>query len=190
MREIRIHGRGGQGSVVTAELLAIAAFKSGLYSQAFPFLGGGGERRGAPVQAFCRIDDAPVLLKCKIKEPDYLIVQDENLIGIVNILEGLKPGGLILINSERSPERLGLGSGNFQVRPFPATEIALKVLKQPIMNTVLLGAFAAITGLFNLDSLKEAIESRFPKEISVNNILAMEEAYNIAFNAPGGGPNS
>ncbi len=186
MIEIRIHGRGGQGSVVTAELLAIAAYKSGLYSQAFPYLGGGGERRGAPVQAFCRIDRSPVQLKCQIKEPNYLIVQDDSLLGIVNIFEGLKPGGLILINSEKDPADLGIDHVRFKAHSFPATEIALRILKQPITNTALLGAFAAITGLFNLESLKQAVHDKFPEKISKVNILAMEEAFQMI--GPGGDP--
>ena len=185
MIEIRIHGRGGQGSVVTAELLAIAAFNNGLYSQAFPYLGGGGERRGAPVQAFCRIDNVPIQLKCQIKEPDYLIVQDDTLFGIVNIFEGLKPGGLVLINSEKKPDELGIDSGSYEVYTFPATRIALEVLKQPLSNTVILGAFSAITDLLTLESLKTAIRSKFPENVSVNNILAMEEAYQMINNSKG-----
>lgn len=187
MLEIRIHGRGGQGSVVTAELLAIAAYKSGLYSQAFPYLGGGGERRGAPVQAFCRIDRSPVHLKCQIREPDYLIVQDDSLLETVNIFEGLKPGGLILINSEKTPADLGIDQARFEAQAFPATGIALKILKQPITNTALLGAFAALTGLFNLESLKQAVQDKFPGEIGAVNILAMEEAFQL-IKGPGGDP--
>lgn len=180
MREIRIHGRGGQGSVVTAELLAIAAFKSGMFSQAFPYLGGGGERRGAPVQAFCRIDHKPIQLKCKVQNPDYLIVQDDSLLEIVDVFQGLKKGGVVLINSSKSPNELGIDLKDFKIFTFPATEIALKILKRPLMNTAMLGAFAAITGLFKYKSLKEAIGIRFPEEISSVNLLALQEAYNSA----------
>lgn len=179
MREIRIHGRGGQGSVVTAELIAIAAYKSGMFSQAFPYLGGGGERRGAPVQAFCRIDNSPIQLKCQIKEPDYLIVQDDSLLEIVNIFEGLKPGGMILINSVKSLSDLGIDFSRFKVHVFPATEIALKVLNQPITNTTLMGAFAAITGMLKIDYFKQAIQEKFSEEVSGANILAMEEAFRL-----------
>ncbi len=179
MLEIRVHGRGGQGSVVTAELIAIAAYKSGMFSQAFPYLGGGGERRGAPVQAFCRIDNAPIQLKCQIKEPDYLIVQDDSLLEIVNIFEGLKSGGMILINSVKSPADLGIDFSRFKVHAFPATEIALKVLNQPITNTTLMGAFAAITGMFKIDFFKQAIQEKFSEEVSAANILAMEEAFRL-----------
>ena len=95
MKEIRIHGRGGQGSVVTAELLAMAAFFSDKYSQAFPYLGGGGERRGAPVQAFVRIDMKPITLHCKIFDPDYVIVKDVTLLEVVDVKAGLKSNGMI-----------------------------------------------------------------------------------------------
>ena len=101
LKEIRIHGRGGQGSVVTAELFAIAAFADGKYSQAFPYLGGGGERRGAPVQAFCRISDEYIRMRCKVHSPNYLIVQDPSLIQVVDILCGLRPDGLVIVNSDK-----------------------------------------------------------------------------------------
>lgn len=180
MKEIRIHGRGGQGSVVTAELLAIAAFKDGLYSQAFPYLGGGGERRGAPVQAFCRIDDKPIRLKCQIREPNYLIVQDASVTEVVDIFQGLKPGSLVLVNSTKSPKELGIASQDFKIYSFPATEVALETLKRPIMNTAMIGAFAALAGGFKLECLKEAIKFKFPGEIGVKNTAAMEKAFELA----------
>jgi len=185
MLEIRIHGRGGQGSVVTAELLAIAAYKSGMYSQAFPYLGGGGERRGAPVQAFCRIDREPVQLKCQIKEPDYVIVQDESLLDLVNVLQGLKPQGMVLINSKKSVTELGFNDPRFLFHTFAATEIAIRILKKPIMNTALIGAFAAITGLLKLEPLKEAIFDKFSIEIGNPNVQALEEAYKLAKDSVG-----
>ncbi|MBC7341152.1 MAG: pyruvate ferredoxin oxidoreductase subunit gamma [Clostridia bacterium] len=180
MIEIRIHGRGGQGSVVTAEMLAIAAFKAGRYSQAFPYLGGGGERRGAPVQAFCRIDDKPIQLKCQIKTPDYLIVQDVSLFEVVDIFEGLKAGGTVLINSTKSAEELGIATKQFKIYHFPATQVALETLKRPVMNTAMLGAFAALTGLADPDSLRYAIRRKFPDEIGSRNVLAMEKAFELA----------
>lgn len=187
MHEIRIHGRGGQGSVATAELLATAAFKSGMYSQAFPYLGGGGERRGAPVQAFCRIDDKPVLLKCQIKQPDYLIIQDVSLIEVVDIFEGLKEGGTVLINSARTPRELGINSDKFKVYSFPATEVAIEVLKRPVMNTAMIGAFAAYTGMFDLEPLKYAIQYKFPGGVGLNNIAAMERAFHAVKERLAGG---
>ena len=178
--EIRIHGRGGQGSVVTAEMLAIAAFQTGRYSQAFPYLGGGGERRGAPVQAFCRIDEQPIQLKCQVKKPDYLIVQDISLLEVVDIFQGLKEGGLVLVNSVQSAEKLGIQTDRFKVYNFPATEVALETMKKPVMNTAMIGAFAALTGLFDLNSLRSAVLRKFPGEIGLLNLAAMEKAFNLA----------
>jgi pyruvate ferredoxin oxidoreductase gamma subunit len=99
MKEIRIHGRGGQGSLVLAQFMAIAALENGKYGQAFPFLGGGGERRGKPIMAFCRLDDQPIRVRSRINEPDYVIVQDATILKEVDVQKGLKPDGLILINT-------------------------------------------------------------------------------------------
>ncbi|MDR3565139.1 MAG: pyruvate ferredoxin oxidoreductase subunit gamma [Negativicutes bacterium] len=176
MKEIRIHGRGGQGSVVTAELFAIAAFRSGKHSQAFPFLGGGGERRGAPVQAFARLDDKPIRIKCKIDKPDYVIVQDPSLIDLVDVTAGLKPDGLVIVNTEKSPEELNLPAG-ILVRTVPASKIALEILGLPIMNTAIMGAFAAITGEMSLESIKEAIGEKFSGTVAEKNQLTAQNAY-------------
>ncbi len=180
MKEIRIHGRGGQGSVVTAELLAIAAFKDGLYSQAFPYLGGGGERRGAPVQAFCRIDKEPIRLKCNIKEPNYLLVQDASIAEVVDIYQGLRKGSLILINSTENPETMGVDISKYRAFCFPATQIALDILKRPIMNTAMIGAFAALAGGFKLSSLNDAISRKFEGEVRDKNIEVMEHAFSMS----------
>ncbi len=180
MKEIRIHGRGGQGSVVIAELLAIAAYEDGLYSQAFPYLGGGGERRGAPVQAFCRIDEEPIRLKYRMIEPNCLIIQDASLNEAINIFQGLQKGGLVLVNSTKSPEELGMARPEYKIYSFPAAEIALEILKKPVMNTVMIGAFAALAGGFKLQCLKEAIIHKFPGELGEKNIEAMVTAYRTA----------
>ena len=182
MKEIRIHGRGGHGSVATAELLAIAAFKNGLYSQAFPYLGGGGERRGAPVQAFCRISKEDIQLKCQIKEPDYLMVMDASLMDIINIFQGLKPGGTVLINSQKNPSELGISTDEFKVYTFPATQIALETMKRPIMNTAMIGAFAALTRMLDLPSLRYAVQSKFDGKNAENNIASMEKAFTLVKN--------
>lgn len=190
MKEIRIHGRGGQGSVVTAELLAIGAFKEGLYSQAFPYLGGGGDRRGAPVQAYCRIDDKPIRLKCQIQKPNYLIIQDPSVMEVVDIFDGLQKGSLILLNSPSSPEELGITTKDFKAFSFPATEVALEILKRPIMNTAMIGAFAAFAGGFKLENLREAIKSKFPNKIGEQNAEAMERAFELAKDRLAGGVES
>jgi pyruvate ferredoxin oxidoreductase gamma subunit len=174
MKEIRIHGRGGQGSVTAAELLAVAAFIDGRYSQAFPAFGV--ERRGAPVAAFTRISDQPIRLRSQIYEPDYIIVQDPTLIEVVDVTGGVKPGGMILINSEFPP-----GSYTFdttaEVKTIDATRIALEIIGRPIMNTVMLGAFAGATGEIEMESICKAVSERFPGKVGEKNSKAVYEAY-------------
>jgi pyruvate ferredoxin oxidoreductase gamma subunit len=176
MKEIRIHGRGGQGSVVTAEILAIAAFEDGKFSQAFPYLGGGGDRRGAPVQAFLRISDRPIRLHSKIHDPDYVIVQDPTLVKEVEVGKGLKPGGLLIVNSEKAPQDLGLTSG-IRTVAVPATRIALEVIGRPIMNTALMGAFSAISQEVSLPAVLRAIRTKFPGEVGEKNALAAQKMF-------------
>jgi pyruvate ferredoxin oxidoreductase gamma subunit len=176
MIEIRIHGRGGQGNVAAAELLSIAAFKDGKFAQAFPFFGA--ERIGAPVQAFVRIDDKKVRTREDVLHPDYLIVQDYSLIEMVPILDGLKPEGLLLVNSEKPPEDLKLQTSAI-VETIPATEIALEIIGRPIPNAVMIGAFCSITGLVSLEAVQEAIMARFPGKVGENNVAALERAHEI-----------
>jgi pyruvate ferredoxin oxidoreductase gamma subunit len=176
MIEIRIHGRGGQGNVAAAELLSIAAFKDGKYSQAFPSFGA--ERVGAPVQAFVRIDDKKIRTREDVRHPDYLIVQDENLLETVPILDGLKPDGLILVNSEKKPEDLQLKT-TASVVTIPATEIALEIIGRPIPNAIMIGAFCSVTGLLSLDAVQEAIMGKFPGRVGENNVAALERAHEI-----------
>jgi len=176
MIEIRIHGRGGQGNVVAAELLSIAAFKGGKYAQAFPSFGA--ERIGAPVMAFVRIDDKKIRTREEIKKPDYLIVQDYHLIATVPVLDGLKPDGLILVNSELKPEDMKIKT-SATVVSIPATEIALEIIGRPIPNAIMIGAFCSITGLISLDAVQEAIMDKFPGKVGENNIAALERAVEI-----------
>lgn len=176
MVEIRLHGRGGQGSVTAAELLAVAAFDDGREAQAFPAFGV--ERRGAPVQAFCRISDRPIRVRTQIYEPDYVIVQDPTLMESVNVLAGLKPGGTVLINSERKPEELKLDT-TARVVSLPATQIAIEELGRPIMNTVLLGAFAGLSGMISFEAIERSIRHRFQGELGEKNIKAARRAYEM-----------
>ena len=176
MIEIRIHGRGGQGNVAAAELLSIAAFKDGKFSQAFPSFGA--ERVGAPVMAFVRIDDKKIRTREDVQNPDYLIVQDYNLIGSVPVLDGLKPDGLILVNTEKKPEELQLKS-TAKVKTIAATEIALEIIGRPIPNAIMIGAFCTITGLVSLDAVQEAIMGKFPGRVGENNVAALERAHEI-----------
>lgn len=175
MKEIRIHGRGGQGSVTAAELLAVAAFEDGQYSQAFPSFGV--ERRGAPVTAFTRIDDKPIRIRSQIYEPDYVIVQDITLVDVVDVAGGIKKDGLIIINTEMDAEKLQPDIPA-KVMTVDATKIALEIIGRPIVNTVLLGAFAGATGEIRLESIKKAVGERFGGKIGEKNIAAVDAAYN------------
>jgi pyruvate ferredoxin oxidoreductase gamma subunit len=176
MIEIRIHGRGGQGNVAAAELLSIAAFHDGKFAQAFPSFGA--ERVGAPVQAFVRIDDKKVRTREDVLHPDYLIVQDYSLVENVPILDGLKSDGLLLINSDKSPEDLKLKT-TATVETIPATEIAIEIIGRPIPNAIMIGAFCSITGLVSLKAVQEAIMARFPGKVGENNVAALERAHEL-----------
>jgi pyruvate ferredoxin oxidoreductase gamma subunit len=180
MKEIRIHGRGGQGSVTAAELLAVAAFADGKFSQAFPAFGV--ERRGAPVQAFTRISDDPIRLRAQVYEPDYVIVQDPTLIEVVSIASGVKDDGIILINSDFDPEHFDLDT-NAKIMTVHATKIALDIIGRPIVNTVLLGAFAGVSGLIDPASIKEAVMERFPGKVGEKNAEAIQKAYDMMMEA-------
>jgi pyruvate ferredoxin oxidoreductase gamma subunit len=176
MIEIRIHGRGGQGNVAAAELLANAAFRDGKYAQAFPSFGA--ERVGAPVQAFVRIDDKKIRTREEVREPDYLIIQDQYLIDTVPVLDGLKEGGLVLVNAEKKPEELRIKT-TARVETIPATEIAMEIVGRPIPNAIMIGAFCSITGLVSLDAVQEAIMEKFPGKVGENNVAALERAHEI-----------
>ena len=186
MLQIRIHGRGGQGVVTAAELLSIAAFAQGRHAQAFPSFGS--ERTGAPVVAFCRIDDREIRVREPILAPDVLIVQDPTLLHQVDVFQGLRPDGYVLINSKRSFEELHVGEIAQRFRrerllTVPATEIALKHLGRPLPNAVLLGGFAALTGLVTLDAVGQAIRSKFAGKVADGNVAAAAEAYDAVHHA-------
>ncbi len=171
MFQIRIHGRGGQGVVTAAELLSVAAFTEGHYAQAFPSFGS--ERTGAPVAAFCRIDDRPIRTREPVVAPDFVIIQDATLLGHVDVLAGLRPGGKVLINAPDGAEVL---DGAFTV---PATELALRHIGRPVPNAALLGGFAAATGRLRLESVIAAIRGRFTERVAAGNIAAARAAYQI-----------
>ena len=176
MRELRIHGRGGQGSLVLAQFMAIAALEDGKYGQAFPFLGGGGERRGKPIIAFCRLSDGPIRVRSRVAEPDYVIVQDATILNELDVTEGLKEGGLVLMNTEKDSSTLN-PKGQYRIHIFGADQLAREILGRPIMNTALLGAFAAITGELSLKATVDAVKSRFPGELGERNARVVEESY-------------
>jgi len=173
VKELRIHGRGGQGSVTAAELIAVAAFESGENAMAFPAFGV--ERRGAPVQAFVRFSNEKIRLRSQVYEPDYIIVQDSTLIKDVNVFHGMKEGGIAIVNTERELDT-AVPPG-VRLITVDATRIALDTLGIPITNTALLGAFAAASGEITLDALKNALRHRFKGEIAEKNIEAAKRAY-------------
>jgi pyruvate ferredoxin oxidoreductase gamma subunit len=177
MKEIRIHGRGGQGSLVLAQFMAIAALEDDKYGQAFPFLGGGGERRGKPIMAFCRMSDKPIRIRSRIAEPDYVIVQDATIISELDVTEGLKTDGLVLVNTESELSKWGLEDTSFRVVPFSGEALARKILGRPIINTALLGAFAAVTSELTLDAAVSAVISKFPGELGIKNARVVKESY-------------
>jgi pyruvate ferredoxin oxidoreductase gamma subunit len=182
MLQVRIHGRGGQGVVTAAEMLSIAAFEQGRYAQAFPSFGS--ERTGAPVVSFCRIDDRPIRSREPISAPDVLIIQDAHLLHQVDVFQGLLPTGHVLINSGRTVSELGLSDMAARLPPghmvaLPATEIALKHLGRPLPNAVLLGGFAALTGLITLGAVVHAIHDKFKGPVADRNAAAATEAHDL-----------
>jgi pyruvate ferredoxin oxidoreductase gamma subunit len=176
LKEIWLHGRGGQGAVLAAELMVVAAFEDGKYGQAFPAFGG--ERRGAPVQAFVRLDARPVRVRYRVNQPDQVIILDRTLPNMVDVLDGLKPGGLALIDSEKSPVGL-LWSADAPVYAVPATRIALDVFGQPFVNPAMLGAWAAATGEISVDAIQHAYQHRFPGSLGEKNSRAVQMGYDF-----------
>lgn len=181
MRELRIHGRGGQGAVIASKLLAAALFREGKSVQSFPAFGV--ERRGAPVTAFLRLSDGPIRLRCEITEPDDLIVLDPTLVEAVDVTTGLKPGGSILINSARPPESYTDLATRFRVATVDASSIArqhgLGSKTQPIVNTAILGAFAASSGLVELEPVCQTIVEEVPFQPKENVDAAREAADSV-----------
>ncbi|MBK6974140.1 MAG: 2-oxoacid:acceptor oxidoreductase family protein [Sterolibacteriaceae bacterium] len=180
MFQVRIHGRGGQGVVTGAEMLSIAAFLGGKHAQAFPSFGS--ERTGAPVVAFCRIDDKELRLREPIMEPDALIIQDPTLLHQVDVFAGLKRDGYILINTHHSFAEMGLADfvkdfRHERLLTVPATDIAMKHVGRPVPNVPLLGAFAALGGLVTIDAVHEAIGQKFEGKLAQGNVAAADAAY-------------
>jgi len=175
--EVRFHGRGGQGAVTGVRVLATALYFEGKFTQAIPMYGT--ERRGAPVVSFLRVGDRRINERDLVHEPDMVVVLDPLLGRTVPVTEGLKEGGLVLINHPRSGREAGLG-GNFKVATVDATDIALETLGRPITNTAILGAFAKVTGMVSLGSLEKAVLKQWPGRIGEMNVRAVRRAYKEA----------
>jgi 2-oxoacid:acceptor oxidoreductase gamma subunit (pyruvate/2-ketoisovalerate family) len=177
MLEIRFHGRGGQGAVTSAELIAIAAVGKGKFAQAFPSFGP--ERRGAPVVAFSRVDDKKILIRAKIYEPDVVVVLDPGLITLVNPLDGLKENGILIVNTRKSPDEiLNVCSASCRVATVNADLIAKEELGRVIVNTTMLGAVIKSTGFMKIEDIREPILDRFGPKLGEKNLKALERAYN------------
>lgn len=181
MIEIRFHGRGGQGAAVGSSIIADAIFSEGKNVQSFPMFGV--ERRGAPVAAFIRVDDRPIRVKCEIEEPEYVLVMDPTLVEAVDVTEGVKENGLIVVNSPLPPAELKLGSG-FRVVTFDGTTLAVEhglgTRTAPIVNTTMLGAFAKVSGLVGIEAVAASIQKYFPRDKDGKNARAARAAYEAA----------
>ena len=176
MQEIRFHGRGGQGSVIGSEVLAHAFFFEGKYVQAFPAFGV--ERRGAPVTAFCRIDSEHINLRNQIYRPDHVVVLDASMVETVNVVEGLKKGGSILINTSQGPEAYKTMFGDdYLLFVVDASSIAVEhklgSASNPIVNTAILGAFSKATGLLGIEAVEHAIKEHVPVKKELNQQAAL-----------------
>ncbi|AAW40022.1 MAG: 2-oxoacid:acceptor oxidoreductase family protein [Dehalococcoides mccartyi] len=173
--EIRWHGRGGQGAVTSAELIAQAAIGKGKYAQAFPSFGP--ERRGAPVQSFNRIsDDKPIRERSGISEPDIVVVLDPSLVIIGNVISGLKEGGTLIINTTKPLDYFVSEYGDrWKIATVDATAIAKELLGVNIVNTTMLGALIKATGLAGIEDFEEPLKHRFGK-LAAKNMAAMKKA--------------
>jgi pyruvate ferredoxin oxidoreductase gamma subunit len=176
MIELRIHGRGGQGAVTSAELLALALINEGKYALAFPSFGP--ERRGAPVQAFVRTNDKPVKIRTEVREPDIVVVLDAGLLNVVDVSSGLKKKGVIIVNTKKAPQEIKSNFGNkWRVAAVNATAIASEVIGVPIVNTTMLGAIIKVTDMVRLTSLEEPLRHRFGERGAGRNLEACHRAY-------------
>lgn len=177
-KSVRIHGRGGQGAVTFSQILAVALNCCNKYCQAFPSFGP--ERCGAPVEAFVRMSENPIHIRSQVYDPGIVVVLDPSLLQKVDITQGLKKKGLIIINSNKSLDKLDIkNKRDYEIRIIDATSIALKIFKKDIVNTAMIGAFSKITGLVTLDSVFEGIKQRFEGDdylIDINK-RAIKEVY-------------
>jgi pyruvate ferredoxin oxidoreductase gamma subunit len=179
--EIRWHGRGGQGAITAAKILAQAAFREGYRGiTAAPAFGA--ERRGAPVSASTRLSSEPIMVMSQVENPDVVIVLDDTLLKHNGVLDGLAKGGWLIVNSRQEPEQLNC-HGEFNIATADATaicrDLGLIVTGLTIVNTAILGAFVRATGLLNIDSIEKVIRERFPQADVDINLAAIEKTYTI-----------
>ncbi len=173
MIEVRFHGRGGQGAVTSAELVALAAIEQGKCAQSMPSFGP--ERRGAPVQAFLRVSDDMIKVRAEVTQPNIVVVLDDGLIDILNVTSGLKDGGLVVINSKQDESVLrDKMNYNGRMALVDALSIALEVLKVPITNTTMIGALMKASDLVPMNLIADQIKCRFNEKLATRNISALE----------------
>ena len=181
LTEIRWHGRGGQGAVTAAKMVAELALGEGRYFQAFPEYGP--ERSGAPIVAFTRVSDEPIQVYAGVEHPGIVIVLDSSLLGIVDVTKGAPADAIVLVNSEKAPAdlRKQYGVVGHQLYTIAATRIAIETIRRPIPNTPMVGALARITGLFAIDDVVEFLEhefgKKFPPKVVEGNINAIKRSY-------------
>lgn len=181
MVEVRWHGRGGQGAKTASYLLAESAAADGRYVQAYPEYGA--ERSGAPIRSYTRISDRPIRTHSGVRNPDIVVVLDPTLLLSVDVCEGVKPEGVILVNSEDSPEQVKgrLDAKQARVYTVPATRIAMETLKRPIPNTPMMGALVRVMGTLDIEKVKEDVRKRFSArfrpEVVEANVNALQRAF-------------
>lgn len=186
MFQIRIHGRGGQGVVTAAELLSVAAFHDGKFAQAFPSFGS--ERTGAPVTAFCRIQETEIRSREPVSHPNVVIIQDSTLLFHVDVFGGLSKTGYVLINSTRSLEDLKVAEfcstlPDEHCCVIPVSEIASQHLGRPFVNTGLVAGFAKLTGFLSRQSVQKAIREKFPGRLGEVNAQVASTVYDRTIGA-------
>ena len=188
MLQIRIHGRGGQGVVTAAEMLALAGFMEGHHAQAFPSLGS--ERTGAPVVAFARLAPHDIRLREPVLEPDVVLIQDRTLLDSVDVFSGLRPEGYVLINSGATPEELGLNdlltrlpAGHLLT--IPATRFAMEKIGRPLPGAGMLAGMAAMTGTMKLESVIAAYNEKFSGRVAEANADVARLAFEAVMVAKG-----
>lgn len=176
MIEVRFHGRGGQGAVTSAELVALAAIGLGKFAQSMPSFGP--ERRGAPVQAFLRVSDEPIRVRAEVTKPNIVVVLDDSLIHVMNVTSGLKEKGLVVLNTKQPDADIrSVMKYNERLATVDALTIAMETLKVPITNTTMIGALIKASNIIPFESIIPQIEKRFNPKLAERNITALKRAF-------------
>ncbi len=181
MQEIRWHGRGGQGAKTAAGLVAEVAMEEGKFSQGFPEYGP--ERMGAPIRGFTRISDGPIRVHSPITNPGVVVVLDDTLLATVDVTDGMSKGGVLIVNTKKSPEEItsNISCKDVEVWTVDATQIAIDELGRPIPNTPMIGALVKATGVVDIELLKASITKKFLKKfgekIVAGNVNALDKAH-------------